>query len=140
MRMRQVAAMVLGVALATEGGLAHAQELGEEARIRLAEMLHRSTVTVATGPGTVGSGFVAGAGVQVVTNLHVVAGSPNVELRFSDGQSVPATVVATDPAWDLALIEPLGPVDSPPPPLRLGDSDRARVGQSVLAMGAPFGL
>jgi len=140
MRMRHLAAMVLGVAVATKGGLAQSQELGEETRIRLAELLRRSTVTVATGPGTVGSGFVAGPGVQVVTNLHVVAGSPNVELRFSDGQSVPGTVVATDPEWDLALLEPLAAVDSPPPALRLADSDRARVGQSVLAMGAPFGL
>lgn len=140
MRTRQLAARILAVAVATTGGLAQGQELQEETRIRLAELLTRSTVAVATAPGTVGSGFVAGPGLQVITNLHVVAGNPTVELRFSDGQSIPATVVATDPEWDLALVEPLAPVDSPPPPLRLGDSSRARVGQSVLAMGAPFGL
>src|SRR5512140_2128363 len=97
MRRRQLAAMILGVAVAMTGGLAQSQELREEARIRLAETLTRSTVTVATPSGTVGSGFVAAPGVQVVTNMHVVSGTPTVELRFADGQTVPGTVVATLP-------------------------------------------
>ncbi len=149
--MRLVAAIVLWAATTAVGRGARAQDLTEAVRIRLGGVLTRSTVTIASGSGTVGSGFVVDRAGRILTNLHVIppqrpgADAPGaqtpqpIEIRYSNGRSVPGKVIATLQDWDLALVEPIEAGPSPPP-LRLGDSDRARVGQTVLAVGAPFGL
>jgi S1-C subfamily serine protease len=86
-----------------------------------------------------GSGFVFDADGHVVTNHHVVDGAQSVSVRFWDGSTYDATVVGTDPSTDLAVIEVDAPADMLAP-LALGDSGSLSVGESVVALGSPFGL
>ena len=89
-----------------------------------------------------GSGFLIDAEGRILTNFHVIQGSAELEVNpltdDDDGNRYKATVLATDPANDLALIQ-IRP-ESPMPFLALGDSDGVQVGQKVLAIGNPFGL
>ncbi|WP_206035615.1 Do family serine endopeptidase [Roseomonas sp. HF4] len=85
-----------------------------------------------------GSGFVVDADGYIVTNAHVVAGAERVTVGLHDGRDLVARVVGADAATDIALLK----VESGAalPALGFGDSDRARVGDWVMAMGNPFGL
>jgi serine protease Do len=85
-----------------------------------------------------GSGFVIDEDGYIATNYHVVDGASQVTVTLQSGEQLPARVVGTDPRTDLALIK----VDSRHnlPAVALGDSDRARIGEWVLAIGNPFGL
>jgi 2-alkenal reductase len=86
-----------------------------------------------------GSGFVYDGQGHIVTNYHVVDGADRVTVVFADGLSQSAEIVGTDPDSDLAVIK----VDSLPEDARavpLADSSQLRVGQSVVAIGNPFGL
>lgn len=84
-----------------------------------------------------GSGFVISADGYIVTNNHVIEGADQIEIEFYSGQTLPATVVGTDPNTDVALLK----VEStdPIPFVSFGDSDSARVGDWVLALGNPLG-
>jgi S1-C subfamily serine protease len=89
--------------------------------------------------GGLGSGFVYDHEGHIITNYHVVEGAQDLEINFSSGLKVRGTVIGTDLDSDLAVIK----VDAPPEelvPLPMGDSDLLRVGQSVIAIGNPFGL
>ena len=86
-----------------------------------------------------GSGFVYDANEHVVTNYHVVQGTTSIKVAFADGSTYTATVVADDPSTDLAVLK----VDAPSSelhPLTIGDSSKAQVGDTVVAIGSPFGL
>ena len=86
-----------------------------------------------------GSGFVYDGDGHVVTNNHVVDGASTVEIDFASGFKAYGTVIGTDPNADIAVIK----VDAPASelrPLPIGDSDALNVGQSVVAIGNPFGL
>jgi S1-C subfamily serine protease len=86
-----------------------------------------------------GSGFVIDRDGDIVTNDHVVQGATDVRVGFSGGATYPAKVVGTDASTDLAVIR----VDAPPSalhPLAFADSGQAQVGDSVYAIGNPFGL
>jgi putative serine protease PepD len=86
-----------------------------------------------------GSGFVYDADGHIVTNQHVVAGADSVSVTFWNGKTYDARVVGTDASTDLAVLE----VDAPSSvlfPLALGDSSKVEVGDSVVAIGSPFGL
>jgi putative serine protease PepD len=86
-----------------------------------------------------GSGFVYDTSGHVITNQHVVDNATSVRVTFWNGQTYDATVVGTDPSTDLAVLK----VDAPSSvlyPLTLGDSDKVQVGDTVVAIGAPFGL
>ncbi|HZD51755.1 MAG TPA: DegQ family serine endoprotease [Woeseiaceae bacterium] len=85
-----------------------------------------------------GSGFVIGEGGYVVTNNHVIDGADKIVVAAQNGRQYQATLVGTDPKTDIALlkIDDHGKL----PSLEFGDSDRARVGDWVLAIGNPFGL
>ena len=85
-----------------------------------------------------GSGFIIDAEGYIATNNHVVEGASEVTVTLNSGEQYTATVVGTDPTTDLALlkIENGGNL----PYVTFGDSDRARVGEWVLAIGNPFGL
>ena len=83
-----------------------------------------------------GSGFVIAADGYVVTNNHVIDGADSIEIEFKDGTRRPATVVGTAPKTDVALLK----VDAKDLPfVEFGDSDQARVGDWVLALGNPLG-
>ena len=86
-----------------------------------------------------GSGFVIDKTGHIVTNYHVVEGANVVTVSFSNRDTVKAEVVGTDPSTDLAVLR----VDASATaltPLPLGNSDDVRVGDSVVAIGNPFGL
>jgi putative serine protease PepD len=86
-----------------------------------------------------GSGFVYDANDHIVTNYHVVKGTNSIKVAFADGSTYSATVVADDPSTDLAVLKVNAPA-SELHPLTLGDSSKAQVGDSVVAIGSPFGL
>ena len=86
-----------------------------------------------------GSGFVWDANGDIVTNNHVVSGADTIEVTFSDGTIVPATVVGTDPYSDLAVIRVNAPANELHP-VQMADSSTVKVGQLAIAIGEPFGL
>jgi len=84
-----------------------------------------------------GSGVVVRADGVIVTNNHVVEGAQRIMVHLRDGRTMSARVLGTDPSTDLAVIK----VDAQNlPTARWADSSSARVGEWVLAVGAPFGL
>ena len=88
---------------------------------------------------SLGSGFILDTSGVILTNNHVVAGADQVVVKLSDDRQVAAHVVGSDPATDVAVVQ----IDQAPPNLRpvtLGDSERVRVGDYVLAIGNPLGL
>jgi len=86
---------------------------------------------------SLGSGVIATAEGHILTNNHVIEGADEIFVMFADGQSTLASLVGADPETDLAVIrvEAQGLT-----PIRVGDSDRAEVGDVVLAIGNPFGI
>jgi S1-C subfamily serine protease len=86
-----------------------------------------------------GSGFVYDTQGHIVTNYHVIANAEELLVTLASGQVYDATVVGSDPANDLAVIR-IDAGDDLPDPLALGNSDQLQVGQSVLAIGNPYGL
>jgi serine protease Do len=87
--------------------------------------------------GGMGSGVIVRADGYILTNQHVVDGADQVAVELSDGRSLKAKVVGTDKASDLAVLK----VEAANlRTLNLGDSDRVRVGDVVLAVGNPLGV
>ena len=90
----------------------------------------------------VGSGFVIDPSGLVVTNNHVIEAAAENEgeitVSFNDGEDMPATLIGRDERTDLALLKV--DADRPLPSVNWGDSDGARVGDWVMAVGNPFGL
>ncbi len=86
-----------------------------------------------------GSGFVIDTAGHIVTNFHVVEGADEIEVSFSNNDSVRARLVGTDPSTDIAVLK-VGVDARALTPLELGNSDRVRVGDSVVAIGNPLGL
>jgi len=90
--------------------------------------------------GSLGSGVIINAdekGGYVITNDHVVAGSKDIQVAFADGRVLAAKVVGTDPESDLAVLRIEGKGLTP---ITLGQSEKAQVGDVVLAIGDPFGV
>ena len=90
--------------------------------------------------GSLGSGVIVNAdekGGYVLTNDHVVAGSKDIQVAFADGRVLAAKVVGTDPESDLAVLRIEGKGLTP---ITLGQSEKAQVGDVVLAIGDPFGV
>lgn len=84
-----------------------------------------------------GSGVIVREDGLIMTNNHVVAEADYIEVTFNDNRTFEATIVGTDPTTDLALIK----IDKEGlPAIPFGDSDQARVGEWVLAVGNPFNL
>ncbi len=88
---------------------------------------------------SLGSGFVVDKAGHVVTNYHVIEGAKQVRVSFSNGSSMKATVVGSDPSSDLAVLK-IDASSRALTPLPLGNSDEMRVGDPVVAIGNPFGL
>ena len=87
---------------------------------------------------SLGSGFVISAEGIVVTNNHVIEDADEITVNFPDGLSLKATVIGTDAQTDIAVLKIEH--DAPLPFVAFGDSDAARVGDWVLAIGNPFGF
>ncbi len=90
-------------------------------------------------PRGAGSGFVWDRKGHVVTNQHVVAGAASATVRLADGRAFQASPIGASPDHDLAVLR-IGVGVDRPPPIPVGESAGLRVGQSVLAIGNPFGL
>jgi len=87
---------------------------------------------------SLGSGFVIDPAGVVITNNHVIADANEVTVIFNDGQKLKAEVIGKDQKVDVAVlkVKPEKPLKA----VKFGDSDKARVGDWVLAVGNPFGL
>lgn len=110
----------------------------QEGLVALYENVSRGTVAILTDVGA-GSGFVYDSNGHIITNYHVIEGSNTVEVRFTSGFMAYGTVIGTDLDSDIAVVK----VDAPASelfPLPLGDSNLLKVGQTVVAIGNPFGL
>jgi len=86
----------------------------------------------------IGSGEIVSAAGYIVTNDHVIAGYSSYNVTLSNGQTYPAQVTGQDAADDLAVVKIN--VTSKLQPINFGDSNKAQVGQFVLALGNPLGL
>ncbi len=87
---------------------------------------------------SLGSGFIIDASGLIVTNNHVIEDADEITVTLNDGTSLPAKLVGRDEKTDLALlrVKAKGPL----PAAHFGDSDHARIGDWVIAIGNPFGL
>ncbi len=104
--------------------------------IRQKAMTPKGRMVTAKG---LGSGVLISARGLIMTAAHVVQVAENVQVKFSNGQTVPAEVVSSDPLADVALLK-VDRVPSGAVVARLGDSDAMEVGSQVFVVGAPYGL
>lgn len=155
-------AAVLGVVALAGGGYAVGQRIGEndgaitagnstvtlpvvkgkteETRANeIYGQIKSGVVQIKTGSGS-GTGFVVDKNGLIVTNAHVVDGSRDVKVYFDDSdEGVDGVVTGTDVSSDLAAVK-IDPKAAKLVPLALADSDDAKPGDSVLAIGYPLGL
>jgi S1-C subfamily serine protease len=97
------------------------------------------TMDVTEIPRGTGSGFIWDEQGHIVTNYHVVADAQTARVTLADGTTYDGKVLGAAPDKDIAVVK----IDAPPSKLKkiaVGDSSELRVGQSVLAIGNPFGL
>jgi len=86
-----------------------------------------------------GSGIVVDQQGDILTNAHVVAGATQIQVTFNDGHTATGQVKGVDQSADLAVVKVSVSQDQLHP-LAIGDSDTLQVGDTALAIGAPFGL
>jgi len=89
---------------------------------------------------SLGSGFVIDPKGFIVTNNHVIENADEIVVNFPNGDSLDAKLIGTDPKTDLAVLKLTEEPSEPIPFVNFGDSDTARVGDWVIAIGNPFGL
>ena len=85
-----------------------------------------------------GSGFIIDAKGIVITNNHVIKGAEDILVRVNGDKEYSAKIIGSDPLSDIAVLQ----IDSKDKfvPVKFGDSDKARIGDWVIAIGNPFGL
>ena len=145
-----LASLALAVSLLLDSVPTHAHESDLKAQF---EQVQGAVVTIRTfehaiiakdGIGLVpmtdlGSGVLISEAGDVVTAAHLIEVADLVKVKFIDGSTITATVVAAEPAADLALLR-LERVPEGVDPVHLGDSDELRTGEQVFIIGAPYGL
>ncbi|HSO26538.1 MAG TPA: trypsin-like peptidase domain-containing protein [Anaerolineales bacterium] len=115
---------------------------GQDTLINLYNQVNQGVVSIQVLTemgGGLGSGFVIDDQGHIVTNYHVVENVTDLEIGFASGFKARGEVIGTDIDSDLAIVR----VNAPPEelhPLPLSDSDLVQVGQTVIAIGNPFGL
>lgn len=87
-----------------------------------------------------GSGFIINKDGTILTNSHVVHGASKIKVVLHDDTEYGAKIIGTDPKTDVAVIQLLDFDPAKIVPLKLGNSDTVKVGNIVIAIGAPFGL
>ncbi len=87
---------------------------------------------------SLGSGFILSKDGYILTNHHVVQGADEILVRLSDRRVLPATVVGSDRASDIALVKV--EADDDLPTVDVGNSGKLKVGEWVVAIGSPFGF
>ena len=97
------------------------------------------TRNVSERPSGTGTGFIWDQQGHIVTNYHVVEGYKTAKVRLSDQRNFEADVVGVSPRHDLAVLKLRNTKDLPPA-VKIGSSHDLKVGQTVLAIGNPFGL
>src|ERR1700674_2735195 len=98
------------------------------------------TITVnLTNGQAIGSGIVLDTRGDILTNAHVIAGARSIQVAFSDGTTATGTLVGSNASADLAVIR-VSVAPSTLHPLALGSSASVQIGDSVYAIGSPFGL
>ena len=85
-----------------------------------------------------GSGFVIKENGTIITNNHVIQNAEGILVKFTDGKEYEAKLIGTDPVSDIAVLKIKS--NKKFPAVKFADSDNARVGDWVLAIGNPFGL
>jgi S1-C subfamily serine protease len=85
-----------------------------------------------------GSGFLWDTDGHIVTNFHVIDGAQQIEVSFGGDESLPATVVGSDPLNDLAVLK-VNSVPEGVQPVEIGTSTDLHVGQTAIVIGNPFG-
>ena len=103
---------------------------------RVVDFWTRDVMSVPRGTG---SGFVWDEQGHVITNMHVIEGAQEATVKLADGRDYPASLVGASPAHDIAVLK-ITPTGKPLVPVAIGTSDDLRVGQTVFAIGNPFGL
>jgi S1-C subfamily serine protease len=150
-----LAALALVAAQAVARPVVPRGELNQDERalIDMFERSKRSVVYISTServrdlwtrdirsiPRGTGSGFFWDEQGDILTNYHVIAGASEARVRLNDGRDYAASLVGASQFHDIAVLRIKVPSDRPPP-LSLGTSHDLRVGQSVYAIGNPFGL
>ncbi len=89
---------------------------------------------------SLGSGFIVDGDGYIITNNHVIQGAEDITVILRDDTQLKAKLVGSDSRVDLALLKVELPNKKPLPAVKFGDSDKARVGDWVIAIGNPFGL
>ncbi len=118
----------------------------DESFADMAERVLPSVVSVTRrrggGGGGLGSGVLAGPQGYVLTSNHVIDGEGALKVRLADGRELDAQRVAADPATDVAVLRLSASkeVKASLRPIRFGDSEALRVGETVAALGSPYGL
>ena len=98
------------------------------------------TITVRLANGqAIGSGIVLDSKGDILTNAHVISGARTIQVAFSDGTTATATLVGSNTGADLAVIR-VSVAASTLHPLTLGSSASVQIGDTVYAIGSPFGL
>lgn len=115
----------------------------EDVLVSIYERINPGVVAIITyaqnSPFGQGSGFVVDMDGHILTNYHVIESAESVEVAFPSGYRTTGTVVGTDLDSDIALVKVSAPGDQLFP-LPLGESALVKVGQTVIAIGNPYGL